>query len=115
MDDVANRQRNIVFPDTVRNEGEFYRGIANRPLRGWVEKLGFVLLGAMALLFIGGIVGGLIYDAHNLEATTTVKILYAASQLAMIGGGTAIFITGLYLAVRHGVNKFHQTRTGSRH
>ena len=27
--DVTNRQRNIVFPDTVLNEGRFYRNIAS--------------------------------------------------------------------------------------
>jgi hypothetical protein len=27
--DVRNRQRNIVFPDTVLNEGRFYRNIAS--------------------------------------------------------------------------------------
>lgn len=27
--DVINRQRNIVFPDTVLNEGRFYRNIAS--------------------------------------------------------------------------------------
>jgi hypothetical protein len=27
--DVLNRQRNIVFPDTVLNEGRFYRNIAS--------------------------------------------------------------------------------------
>ncbi len=30
--DAEARQHNTVFPDTVRNEGEFYRGIAYRPL-----------------------------------------------------------------------------------
>jgi hypothetical protein len=27
--DVINRQRNIVFPDTILNEGRFYRNIAS--------------------------------------------------------------------------------------
>lgn len=27
--DIVNRQRNIVFPDTVLNEGRFYRNIAS--------------------------------------------------------------------------------------
>jgi hypothetical protein len=27
--DVVNRQRNIVFPDTILNEGRFYRNIAS--------------------------------------------------------------------------------------
>jgi hypothetical protein len=27
--DVLNRQRNIVFPDTILNEGRFYRNIAS--------------------------------------------------------------------------------------
>jgi hypothetical protein len=28
--DIINRQRNIVFPDTVLNEGRFYRNLFSR-------------------------------------------------------------------------------------
>jgi hypothetical protein len=46
--DVANRQRNVVFPDTVLNEGRFYRNIFQRkaPL-SLPQKIGVFLLGAL--------------------------------------------------------------------
>jgi hypothetical protein len=48
--DIINRQRNIVFPDTVLNEGRFYRNIFSRDAeftRG--QRIG---LGLIGLFFI---------------------------------------------------------------
>jgi hypothetical protein len=46
--DVINRQRNIVFPDTVLNEGRFYRNIFSGkvPLNP-TQRFGILLIGAM--------------------------------------------------------------------
>src|SRR5579871_1970450 len=54
--ELRNRQRNIVFPDTVRNQGNFYRTLlrSNAPLTG-APRLGLVLLGGA--FFFGGCVG----------------------------------------------------------
>jgi hypothetical protein len=110
MDELAERQRNIVFPDTVRNEGEFYRGLVSRPLRTWVDKLGFFLVALIPLLFAGMVVYLFVADAAHLMATRTGKTLYAASELAMVGGGTLAFLVSLVLAIRHGVNKFNRSQ-----
>ena len=110
MDELAERQRNIVFPDTVRNEGEFYRGLVNRPLRTWVDKLGVVLVALIPLAFVGMVIYIFMADAEHLMATRSGKLLYAASELAMVGGGTLAFLLTLFLAIRHGVTKFNQSQ-----
>ena len=110
MDELAESQRNIVFPDTVRNEGEFYRGIVERPLRTWVDKLGFLLIALIPLAFGGMVVYIFVADAAHLTASRTGRILYAASELAMVGGGTVALLLSLFLAIRHGVNKFNASQ-----
>jgi len=47
--DVLNRQRNIVFPDTVLNEGRFYRNIASGKA---IFSLGQKLCLATIVLFV---------------------------------------------------------------
>ena len=42
--DVDARQRNVVFPDTVQNEGRFWRNLGKEPLTP-VAKAGLVVLG----------------------------------------------------------------------
>src|ERR1035438_3249819 len=51
QDDLVQRQRNIVFPDTVENEGRFWRGI----LRGEIRLNTFQKIGAaiVVLLAVG--------------------------------------------------------------
>lgn len=51
--ELRDRQRNIVFPDTVRNEGHFYRTLLRRetPLPG-VMRFGLLLLATP--FFLGG-------------------------------------------------------------
>jgi len=46
--DIVYRQRNIVFPDTVQNEGRFYRTLlrTNIPLNA-VQRLGVAFLGLL--------------------------------------------------------------------
>src|ERR1051326_1922908 len=61
--DVINRQRNIVFPDTVLNEARFYRNIAsgqalNRPML----KLGVVALLLYLFVFDSAGLAGAIAD-----------------------------------------------------
>ena len=79
---VEAQQRNIVSPDTVENEGEFYRGIATRPPTSSL-KIGFSPLAAMEIW--------------------AVKV---ALTLGTIFGGAGLFMRILYLAVRLGVHQF---------
>jgi hypothetical protein len=47
--DINEAQRNIVFPDTLRNEAKFWQNLGNRPFTT-VQKVG---LGLLALFVIG--------------------------------------------------------------
>lgn len=44
LHDVEARQRSVVFPDTVQNEGRFWRNLGKQ---GWttMSKIGLVVLG----------------------------------------------------------------------
>jgi hypothetical protein len=49
--DVINRQRNIVFPDTVLNEARFYRHIIRFKMSlNPVQRVGVLALGALAMV-----------------------------------------------------------------
>jgi hypothetical protein len=45
--DVNARQRNVVFPDTVQNEGRFWRNLANGK-----QKFAIVQAIGLALIFL---------------------------------------------------------------
>lgn len=58
QDDLVQRQRNIVFPDTVENEGRFWRGI----LRGETRLNTFQKIGAaIVLVLAAGIWGNVLW------------------------------------------------------
>ena len=59
--DIRNRQRNIVFPDTVLNQGNFYRTLF-RDKKSLPRSHRFGLL----LVAIPFLVGGCIGLAHSL-------------------------------------------------
>jgi hypothetical protein len=48
--DITNRQRNIVFPDTVLNEARFYRHIIRHKMRlNMVQRVGVFIVSAIWL------------------------------------------------------------------
>jgi len=50
LHDIDARQRNVVFPDTVVNEGRFWRNVAEGKRRlTTVQKIGVGLLGLCAI------------------------------------------------------------------
>jgi hypothetical protein len=64
--DVINRQRNIVFPDTVLNEARFYRHIASgQAIYHPILKLGVVALLLYLFVFDSAALAGTI--AHVLR------------------------------------------------
>jgi len=64
--DVLNRQRNIVFPDTVLNEARFYRNIASgQAIYRPILKLGVVALLLYLFVFDSAALAGTI--AHVLR------------------------------------------------
>jgi hypothetical protein len=57
MREVDARQRNYVFPDTVRNAGGFWRGLYQQKLDR-TQTIGFiVLIFFYVLMFIGLVIG----------------------------------------------------------
>jgi hypothetical protein len=50
--DIDDRQRNVVFPDTVQNEARFWRNVGNQR---WtpVTKVGLGILGIFVACFLG--------------------------------------------------------------
>ena len=58
LQDIHARQRNFVFPDTVQNEGRFFRNLLAAPSPNIAARVGFALLAACVvgpvLVFIFG-------------------------------------------------------------
>lgn len=48
------RQRNIVFPDTVRNEGVFYRNLASKSVHVFTTHRVFAIFMGICLVMTGG-------------------------------------------------------------
>jgi hypothetical protein len=109
--DVEARQQNTVFPDTVRNEGEFYRGIADRPLTR-TGKVGLALLAAFVVVPLAIIVRAVILTTTQMYPVRTVRTESILLTLGVIAGGTAVFVLILYVALRHGVEKFANQHRG---
>ncbi len=59
--DVRQRQRNVVFPDTVQNEGRFWRNLVSRRLNFW-QWTGFALL----FLFVFGTFGFIVLKSFRM-------------------------------------------------
>jgi hypothetical protein len=94
LQDLWLRERNIVFPDTVRNEGNFYRNLARRDQsRDALQRVGTMMLAVPFLMtgcFFLAMAVGLLVE-HGLFALIP----------AIIGVGAAIvsFAIGARLAI----------------
>jgi len=84
-EDLRLRQRNFVFPDTVRNEGNFYRTLlrGKRPLAG-VHRIGLILL---AIPFLLGGCGGL---AYSIAQFFNPEDEFSRWLRLIVGGGIAV-------------------------
>jgi nucleoside permease NupC len=93
--DVINRQRNIVFPDTVLNEGRFYRNIASgKAVFSRGQKISLTVL-ALYFLFITLI--ALANFIVDLLAETKRHSPDALFSFVFISGNLAFW---LYLVVK---------------
>ncbi len=62
--DVIHRQRNIVFPDTVLNEGRFYRNIASgKAVFSRGQKISLLLIFLYVVAILGIYIGSVIADS----------------------------------------------------
>lgn len=94
--ELRDRQRNIVFPDTVRNEGNFLRGIVYK--RGRlrpVQRIGAGIFGLMTLLgaaFFAAAAIGEIAESTSLVLTAASVISGAISLLSFVVAFKLIFV-----------------------
>jgi hypothetical protein len=63
LQDVSESQRNIVFPDTVRNGGRFWRNLAHSKQRLTIGQI--FGLGLMLLPCLGVVCGGVYWKLKN--------------------------------------------------
>jgi hypothetical protein len=96
MQDIDNRQRNVVFPDTVQNEARFWRNLGNTPWKT-STKIGISLIA----VFIGA---WITFLAATALREGVVPILVA---LVLVWG--PIF-SGLAWAVRRNLKKIEKNR-----
>ena len=111
LTEVESRQQNTVFPDTVMNEGGFYRGIVSRPLTR-AGRVGFVLLSAIAIVPIAIVVYAVVSTAAQKYPNPAIRSESILLTLCTVFGGAALFILILYVALRHGVHRFASQHRG---
>jgi hypothetical protein len=106
LQDLWWRQRNIVFPDTVRNEGVFYRNLARgEQSRDALQRVG-MMMAAVIFLF-----GGCMYlalalgamAAEGLAALIPAIIMFAVAGVFFAVGGKLV-IAAVFNIKRRGTN-----------
>ncbi len=99
LQDLWLRERNIVFPDTVRNEGNFYRNLARRDQsRDALQRVGTMMLAIPFLLsgcfFLAAAIGVLV--ERGLSLLIPAIVLLAAAMVAFALGAklaaAAVFV-----------------------
>src|SRR6266849_6658114 len=90
--DLRNRQRNIVFPDTVLNEARFYRHMfASKASFTLLQRFGIVLLAFQFLLTGSSFLAGAIGAFAELEGIERLVIgVGLIPALALIGFGVLV-------------------------
>ncbi len=93
--DVRDRQRNVVFPDTVQNEARFYRkvisGDGNLTL---VQRIGSLLLGSVFLTLAGVQIWTAVYSGRMLRdlGNSVFSALVAGLGIALVMGAIGLAI-----------------------
>ena|ERR1700683_375943 len=72
--DVEARQRNVVFPDTVQNEGRLWRNLGKEPLTP-VAKAGLVVLGIFVFGNIAFISSLILRDKAGKQELAAIVLL----------------------------------------
>jgi hypothetical protein len=86
LDDIHNRQRNIVFPDTVANETRFWRNLGTTPLN-IPSKIAFALLAAF-VFGSGGFILVVTYKAGELVPLLLAMLLLGGTFFGIIAFAT---------------------------
>lgn len=86
--DIVNRQRNIVFPDTMLNEARFYRNLANAKSLSTTQKIGCALI-SLVILWCGSWLvlqtcEGLMHS-HGFMKLVSLGMLVVSTGIAFFG------------------------------
>ena len=96
--DVLNRQRNIVFPDTMLNEGRFFRNmVSGRIPLNPVQRFGILLI--TAPFIAGGCIGsaqaiGSLVMSQDLVGRS-VEFTFVLTSVVQAGFGIIVLVRGL--------------------
>jgi hypothetical protein len=99
--DILNRQRNIVFPDTVLNEGRFFRNVVSgqMPLNP-IQKFGILLI--TAPFIATGCIGMALAIGDLLAAQDVfgrgLFLVPIFTPIAQVGFGIIVIVRGLLTA-----------------
>jgi|SRR5579859_1342303 len=98
--DVINRQRNIVFPDTVLNEGRFYRNLTSgKAVFSVGQKTCLLLLclyfASIAALALAGVIADIVQEDNKRDLTELWGWFYLMGWLAF---GFFVNVKGLFPA-----------------
>ena len=102
--DIRDRQRNLVYPETLSNEMRGYRALlqSSRPLSS-VQKAGLIILGFVyaplgLLMFFAALVTPRIVleETHSVLITLIIGI----ASLATAAGGIGFFLLGYRMCRR---------------
>lgn len=96
--DIRNRQRNIVFPDTVLNEGRFYRNIFSRDAEFTSgQRISLVFFGLFIMFFgsfaLASAIAGLL---ASKDGTRIFDLAPTAFMLGAVILGIALLVRGLF-------------------
>ena len=86
--DVINRQRNIVFPDTVMNQGRYYRNIAS-------GKAVFTLGQKVSLLIVAGY--ATIVTSFGLASAIAEVLSARRPDTAAVAVWSSVYLLGIML------------------
>jgi hypothetical protein len=93
--DIINRQRNTVFPDTVLNEGRFYRNVVSSSRPTLAHRIGIFLISAV--LILGGCISLALAISALIGAKTGSDRLLALLSLLP---STGLLAFGIVLCVK---------------
>ncbi len=102
-DDAFARQRNVVYPDTVRNEAEGYRYLLSVAKLRRVQRFGAFIVGLLYALFGMSValasffLPRLVADGANSRIVGTAAIPLG---LVMVGVGLVLAVLGVKLVKR---------------
>jgi hypothetical protein len=97
MRDVAERQRNLVFPDTARNLGGFWRGVRNQKLN-LAQSVGLLILIVFYVVLLIGLVA---QNWSTGPASAWQKVFYGYGPYLLLSAPLILFFLLLHWRMRH--------------